>query len=70
MLLGTRPDHLLVASPARRLARLASLLDTSVRPASAGAVEAVGRLDDEVQVVRALGFDPKEILGILRDLQR
>jgi hypothetical protein len=70
VLLGTRPDHLLVASPARRVASFASLLDTSTRAARAIDVQAVGQLDDRVEVVRALGFDPKEITGILRDLSR
>jgi hypothetical protein len=70
VLLGAPPDHLLLASAARRAASLASLLDTSTRAARAIDVQAIGRLDTRVEVVRALGFDPKETTGILRDLAR
>lgn len=68
VLLGTRPDHLRVASPARRLASLASLLDTSFHPARAVEVEAVGRLDGSAEVVRALGYEANEVIDILRSL--
>jgi hypothetical protein len=70
VLLGTRPDHLRMASPARRLASLVSLLDTTDRPARAVDVEAVGHLDTHVEVVRALGYETDELVGILRALAR
>jgi len=67
VLLDTRPGHPLAESPARRLAGLASLLDTSACPARAVDVQAVGRLDARIEVVRALD-DPKAINHILRTL--
>lgn len=70
ILLGTRPDHLRVASPARRLASLVSLLDTTGHPARAVDVEAIGRLDTHAEVVRALGYETDELLDILRALAR
>jgi hypothetical protein len=68
VLLGARPDHLRVASSARRLASFATLLDTTWQPARAADVEAVAGLDGRVEDVRALGFDPKELAEILRKL--
>jgi hypothetical protein len=70
VLLGARPDHLKVASPARRLASLASLLDSTGGAVKAVDVEAIGRLEGRADVVRALGFESGELLGILRDLAR
>lgn len=68
VLLGATPDHLKVASPARRVASLASLLDTSAHPARAIDVAAMGRLEGRAEIVRAIGMDLSEVVGILRDL--
>jgi hypothetical protein len=68
VLLGTRPDHLLVSSPARRRAGLASLVETSVRPARAADIEALAVLDDGIEVVRILGYETSELVDVLRRL--
>ena len=70
VLLGTQADHLRIASPARRIASFASLLDTSFHPARATEVEALGRLDGRVRVEGTLGFEADDLLQILRELSR
>jgi hypothetical protein len=68
VLLGTGPDHLLTSSPACRRADLASLIDTSILPPRATDVEALGALDGGIELVRILGNDTRELVGVLRDL--
>ena len=68
VLVDLRDDDLLFGSPARRLAGLASLLDTSVRPIRATDVDALGTLESRVEIVRIVGPDPKGLLAALRDL--
>lgn len=70
VLLGARPDHLKVASPARRLSSFASLIDSSTHPVKAADLAALGQLDGRAEVVRALGFETDEIIGILKDLAK
>jgi len=70
VLLGSIPDHVKIASPARRLASFASLIDTLGGSVKAAELESLGRLEHRCEVVRALGFEPSELLGILEELAR
>jgi len=67
LLLGAHPDHLKVASPARRLATLAPLLPAD-GPANAHDLVVLGHVADSCDVVRMLGFDTAELLAALEDL--
>ena len=68
VLVDLRDDDVVLASPARRRAALASLLDTSVRPVRSADVEALGALEGRVDIVRIVGSEPKDLLAALRDL--
>lgn len=61
-------DDLLSASPARRRAALASLLDTSVVPVRSADVDALGALEGQVDIVRIVGSEPNDLVAALRDL--
>lgn len=70
VLLGADRDDLDWASPAKRWASLVPLVDTDRPDRLAERVEAIGRLDGRIPVVRTRGFETVEVVEALRGLAR
>jgi Coenzyme PQQ synthesis protein D (PqqD) len=65
VLLGGKPDHLKVTSPARRLGSLVPLVTRLDGSARGRDLADAGRLAEHCQVERALGFSADEVVEVL-----